>query len=426
MSTEKNLNIAKTMKETYARRKTQKCRTFKFKVDRSRLTSQQKEQLKMMLVESKWIYNYIVGNCDPYNISDKDLVNITHKDKDNNDINVKITHIGSSVRQQIIKQIQDQIKGLSVLKKNSHNVGSLRFKSEYKSVKFKQYGITHKIKDNNHIKLQNIKKPIKVHGLKQIKDLNLELTTCVLYFDGYDYWIYLSCYENKKDLNINENNIIGVDLGVKDTLTLSDGTKIDVSVKETERMKKLQRKLAVQKRHSNNWYKTKSLISKEWTHICNIKNDKANKIVASICNNNNLIITQNDNLDEWKEEYHDDKNRKIQHSILGRLKSKMNERENVVFLDKWFPTTKLCTKCGHKTEMPTDERTFVCANCGYTDDRDIHAANNMIWLYRWNKDNTDKAGTVYTDKKLVTSKLFYKNYRTICWDQEATTSSALL
>ena len=104
----------------------------------------------------------------------------------------------------------------------------------------------------------------------------------------------------------------------------------------------------------------------------------------------------------------------------------MNERENVVFLDKWFPTTKLCTKCGHKTEMPTDERTFVCANCGHTDDRDIHAANNMIWLYRWNKDNTDKAGTAYTDKKLVTSKLFYKNYRTICWDQEATTSSALL
>ena len=130
MNTEKNLNIAKTMRETYARRKTQNCRTFKFKVDRSRLTSQQKEQLKMMLVESKWIYNYIVGNCDPYNISDKDLINITHKDKDNNDIKVEITHIGSSVRQQIIKQIQNQIKGLSVLKKNGHNVGSLKFKSE--------------------------------------------------------------------------------------------------------------------------------------------------------------------------------------------------------------------------------------------------------------------------------------------------------
>ena len=239
MNTEKNLNIAKTMRKTYARRKSQNCRTFKFKVDRSRLTSQQKEQLKMMLVESKWIYNYIIGNCDPYNVSDKDLVNITHKDKNNNDVNVNITHVSSAVRQQIIKQIQDQIKGLYVLKKNGHNVGSLKFKSEYKSIKFKQYGTTHKIKDNNHIKLQNIRKPIKVHGLKQIKNLDLELTTCILYFDGYDYQIYLSCYENKKNLNINENNLIGVDFGVKDTLTLSDGTKIDVSVKETERMKKL-------------------------------------------------------------------------------------------------------------------------------------------------------------------------------------------
>ena len=130
MNTKKNLNIAKTMRETYARRKSQNCRTFKFKVDKSRLTSQQKEQLKMMLIESKWIYNYIIGNCDPYNVSDKDLVNITHKDKYNNDIEVEITHIGSSVRQQIIKQIQDQIKGLSVLKNNGHNVGSLKFKSE--------------------------------------------------------------------------------------------------------------------------------------------------------------------------------------------------------------------------------------------------------------------------------------------------------
>ena len=94
MNTKKNLNIAKTMRETYARRKSQNCRTFKFKVDKSRLTSQQKEQLKMMLIESKWIYNYIIGNCDPYNVSDKDLVNITHKDKYNNDIEVEITHIG--------------------------------------------------------------------------------------------------------------------------------------------------------------------------------------------------------------------------------------------------------------------------------------------------------------------------------------------
>ena len=72
MNTKKNLNIAKTMRETYARRKSQNCRTFKFKVDKSRLTSQQKEQLKMMLIESKWIYNYIIGNCDPYNVSDKE------------------------------------------------------------------------------------------------------------------------------------------------------------------------------------------------------------------------------------------------------------------------------------------------------------------------------------------------------------------
>ena len=168
------------------------------------------------------------------------------------------------------------------------------------------------------------------------------------------------------------------------------------------------------------------MICKEWTHICNIKNDKANKIIAAICNDNDLVVSQNENLSEWKEKYHKDKNTKIQHSILGRLKSKMNERENVIFLDQWFPTTKLCTKCGHENELKLTDRTFVCKECGHTEDRDIHAANNMIWFYRWNKETTEKAGTVYTDKKPVSSKLFYKNYSTICWNQEATTSSALL
>ena len=51
-------------------------------------------------------------------------------------------------------------------------------------------------------------------------------------------------------------------------------------------------------------------------------------------------------------------------------------------LDKWFPTSKFCSNCGHKNDNLTlKDREFVCPNCGNKKDRDIHAANNMIYFY---------------------------------------------
>ena len=98
-------------------------------------------------------------------------------------------------------------------------------------------------------------------------------------------------------------------------------------------------------------------------------------------------------------------------------------------LEQWFPTTQLCTKCGHKTKMPTNKRIFVCDNCGLTDDRDVHAANNMIWFvltYMRLKNIKDTEGTFDTSK-LVSNKSAYKiSYKEFCKlfaaEQETVTS----
>ena len=69
----KNKQIAETMRLTRLKRNSQICKTFKFKVDKSRLNCRQKEGLKMLLVEAKWIYNYIISTDSAYSIIDKDL-----------------------------------------------------------------------------------------------------------------------------------------------------------------------------------------------------------------------------------------------------------------------------------------------------------------------------------------------------------------
>lgn len=74
----------------------------------------------------------------------------------------------------------------------------------------------------------------------------------------------------------------------------------------------------------------------------------------------------------------------MQHSILGRVKSKLKQLPKTVVLDKSIPTTKLCSQCGEfHDEMNVWNRTFKC-DCGVEMDRDIHAAKNMVWFYENN------------------------------------------
>ena len=143
---ERNKLIGENGKQTRAKRKTQICKTFRFKIDWNRLNRRQKECLKMMFVEAKWIYNYIISQEDVKSIDYKTLSTIIRKDKDKNDISTQIQYLGSSIKQELIVQVLNQINGLFVLKKKGHKVGKLRYKSEFNSIKLKQYKVTHYLK----------------------------------------------------------------------------------------------------------------------------------------------------------------------------------------------------------------------------------------------------------------------------------------
>ena len=396
-TTNKNKQISLTMATTRRRRATQACKTIKFKVDKSSLSKEQAIALKMLFVEYKWMYNYILGqDTDVLHFDYKKLSDIIKKDKTGIDVHVKIQYAGSSIRQAVLEHIRNAIKSLAASKKKGRQVGKLRFMSECNSINLKQYGTTHSIR-GNRIKIQGIKKPVRVNGLKQLLHYdNIEYANAHLLYDGYDYYISFTCYVDKEvKKQAFFRDVIGLDFGVQTNITCSNGEKINVQVEESERLRKLQAKFAKKKKHSNNWYKTKSLIRKEYAHIQNNKNDIANKIVAKLLSKNEKVVMQDEQIDSWKNEL---TSKKIHHSILGRVKSKLKQNAIVIILDKWFPTTKYCSVCGNKIELSLSDRTFVCQECGAKEDRDIHAANNMIYFYLKYKET---AGTVDTSKPVA-------------------------
>ncbi|MGW1949949.1 zinc ribbon domain-containing protein, partial [Streptomyces sp. NPDC001940] len=51
---------------------------------------------------------------------------------------------------------------------------------------------------------------------------------------------------------------------------------------------------------------------------------------------------------------------------------------NLVVVDRWFPSSKLCSHCGMlASKMPLDVRTWTCDGCGTGHDRDMNAARNV-------------------------------------------------
>jgi len=52
------------------------------------------------------------------------------------------------------------------------------------------------------------------------------------------------------------------------------------------------------------------------------------------------------------------------------------ENKHFLTINRWFPSSKLCSNCGQVKEMPLDQRTYTC-ECGLVLDRDLNAARNI-------------------------------------------------
>ena len=384
---EKNKKIKETFIQTHERRKQQTCKIYTVKVQKSSLNKQQAETLKMLFVESKWIYNFILNKSnedksfDIFKFDYAKLNKITHFNKDHELVESELKYLKSSLKNSVGSRIKLAISNLAKAKKKGLEVGALKFISDYNAIDMIQNEVTHRIINSHKIKIQGIKKPLRVNGLKQIDFDNVEIANAKLIKKHNDYFIAITTFEFKKeDPNKTfKEPIIGCDMGCSTTLTLSNGKKFKVSFEETERLKRLQRKIDKSKKGSNNRYKLRIKLQKEFEHISNQKNDAANKIVHELLNDYQTIIIQDEQIGEWKENKQLAKT--IQHSILGRLKNKLTKNENVKVLSKWLPTTKFCSNCGAKININLNQRIFNCS-CGIKEDRDIHAAKNMVWFYK--------------------------------------------
>ena len=395
----RNKKIATASKVTREKRKRQTPRVVDLKIVTNKLTANQREALERLFIEAKWAYNDAIGSDDifAYQVPKKTVAVHTPEGVEQREFKV----LGSQMKQSIVAGARSSVKTLVSLKKQGKKVGKLKFKSEYTSIDLKQAGTTYKVRSSK-AKIQNVPGWVRVRGGAQLEGTELANAKLVRRPDGFHLLVTTYRFTDEIPSQIKHEGVVGVDFGVKTSFTLSTGEKFDIAVGETERLKRLQRKLARQKKGSNNYKKTQDKISREYQHITNRRDDIANKLSHEILGYEQVFM-QDENIAGWRSKRgYVRGGRKIQRSVLGRVKTRLMTNPRVTVLGKHVATTATCI-CGVKTKHVPDKRVFVCASCGYKDDRDIHAAKNMIRLSGMDNIELSTDRTELTPVELTTS-----------------------
>ena len=173
---------------------------------------------------------------------------------------------------------------------------------------------------------------------------------------------------------------IGIDLGIKDTITLSDSRKFNLPDmwKENKRVLRLQRDLSRKQKGSENWKKNLMQLQTAWYKLTCKKQDSIHKITTEIAREFSFIAMENLNVEGMM------KNRRLARAIarqsFGEIKRQLAYKADYVFqVDRFFPSSKLCSSCGYKNnELTLADREWVCPQCEAEHDRDVNAAKNIL------------------------------------------------
>jgi putative transposase len=192
--------------------------------------------------------------------------------------------------------------------------------------------------------------------------------------------------DKKYDIKIRaSNNIVGLDLGLKEFIVCSDG-KITHGIKEElynieKDIKLLQKYFARKQKGSNRREKCRIKLAKLYQYKTNVQNHFFWNLANHLCNENQVIGIEDLNIMGMV------KNKHLSHSItysgwgkfISMLEQKALEYGTVVYkVDRFFPSSKTCSNCGgKKTTLSLGERIYKCDYCGLEIDRDLNAAINI-------------------------------------------------
>lgn len=210
---------------------------------------------------------------------------------------------------------------------------------------------------------------------------------------------YISCsYEMEQERTQKQIDYVGVDLGIKELAILSTGDVFanpKALQKAQSKLKRLQRQLERKKKDSHRRNRQKLRIAKAHRRVSNVRKDATHKATTYICKNHAVVGIEDLNTSGMMANHK--LARSVQDSNFYEFRRQISYKvlrygSLVVLVDRWFPSTQLCSCCGNKKQMNLSDRIYCCDACGFTIDRDINAALNLENYTRRAKPRLDTDG----------------------------------
>lgn len=347
-------------------------------------TKDQKVLLAKHFGCARWVYNYgLAAKTKAYTGGQK-LTCI--------DVANTLTALKEAPETQWLKEVNSQ--SLQMALRNLDNAYTQFFKKKAKFPRFKsKRDNQHSFQCPQHVsvdtKASKVFLPKFREGIEVVfhRKFEGEIRTVTVSKNAANRYFVSILVEDGKELPEKKpvsEKAVGIDMGLSYFCVLSDGRKIEnprFFEKLYQKLAAAQRNLSRKQKGSANREKARLRVARVHEHIANKRKDFLHKVSHQIVSDNQVDSVCLEDLSVTGML----KNRSLASSISdvgwSTFKSYLEYKtdwcgKNVLFVGQFFPSSKMCSKCGNVKKIGLDERIYDC-ECGHVEDRDVNAAKNI-------------------------------------------------
>jgi putative transposase len=284
--------------------------------------------------------------------------------------------------------LQQSLRNLETAYSNffKRKVGFPRFKSrrERQSIRYVSTGFRYDGKFS--LKLAKMDAPLKIvwsrtiprAAAEKVSSVTISRDLCNRYFISF---ACIDAVEHRPGLETK----IGLDFGLHDFITTSDGDKIESPKfyrKAEKRLSILQKRHSKKQKGSKNREKSRLRLAKGYSKVTNTRTDFLHKLSTKLIDENQVVCIEGLSIKNMSKNHHLAKS--LMDAGWGEFVRQLKYKANwfgrtVVQVGRFFPSSKTCSCCGViKPHLSLSERVWTCSDCGTVHDRDINAALNVL------------------------------------------------
>ena len=179
----------------------------------------------------------------------------------------------------------------------------------------------------------------------------------------------------------NQVGTVGIDLGIENMATLSDGAVYEnprIAKHFEQKLRTLNKSLSRKELGSKNWQKAKRKLQRLHYRVGNIRRDYIHKFTSEVSRKYAVVCLEDLNVSGMVKNHRLAK--ALQDVSFFEIRRQFQYKANEVRLvNRFAPSSKSCSSCGHIQDMPLSNRVYSCDICGLEINRDYNAALNILW-----------------------------------------------